>query len=319
MGVKASTWAWEQELPYAEKLVLLALADHADDSGVCWPSLKHLKKKTGIDHTRISKLIKSMKDRGLIEVTHRKAKGLQRSNKYKLRLGLMIIPVVPTTTGHLSPEQPITCPQSKLETSLETSIEPSNGETFGPADKTSDSQQKQEGDKIMKQFGKGDVEEALKGSITPEEMDLTHLINSMKKKGTRYTVASVRKLWAYLNAQHVFGFLPAWTKKEEGQINQIQDKLGDISITDVLPVVFAKWHKFTTKTGVYKPPPRPNVAFLLKHVGVAGQMALEHLQPIAQVDAEPTFNLTNTPKTTDNKTNETDQEDLLAELDKYDV
>ncbi|MGB5741636.1 MAG: helix-turn-helix domain-containing protein, partial [Sedimenticolaceae bacterium] len=32
-------WAWRQTLTPTLKLVLMALADSADDQGVCWPSV----------------------------------------------------------------------------------------------------------------------------------------------------------------------------------------------------------------------------------------------------------------------------------------
>lgn len=39
MSIKAMTWAWGlAELPLRESMVLLALADAANDEGVCWPS-----------------------------------------------------------------------------------------------------------------------------------------------------------------------------------------------------------------------------------------------------------------------------------------
>ena len=43
MSHKANTWAWEQDLPALQKIVLLALADrHNADTGRCDPSIKHV-------------------------------------------------------------------------------------------------------------------------------------------------------------------------------------------------------------------------------------------------------------------------------------
>ncbi len=39
MSVAATQWAWRQALKPAAKLVLLALADRANDAGECWPSV----------------------------------------------------------------------------------------------------------------------------------------------------------------------------------------------------------------------------------------------------------------------------------------
>jgi hypothetical protein len=38
MSIRAMNWAWDVLLPPTAKLVLLALADIADDAGSCWPS-----------------------------------------------------------------------------------------------------------------------------------------------------------------------------------------------------------------------------------------------------------------------------------------
>ncbi|MEL7820991.1 helix-turn-helix domain-containing protein, partial [Pseudomonas aeruginosa] len=40
MSIKAMNWAWEQPLSPVPKLVLMALADNADDHGYCWPKMK---------------------------------------------------------------------------------------------------------------------------------------------------------------------------------------------------------------------------------------------------------------------------------------
>ncbi len=55
-----------------EKIVLLALADRADDDGVCWPSVEGLRLKTGIgSYTTLEKHIWVLKDSGLISVRQR--------------------------------------------------------------------------------------------------------------------------------------------------------------------------------------------------------------------------------------------------------
>src|SRR6478672_7489549 len=45
MSVRMMTLVWELELPDSEKLVLLALADCANDEGGCWPSIATLARK----------------------------------------------------------------------------------------------------------------------------------------------------------------------------------------------------------------------------------------------------------------------------------
>ncbi len=47
MSLKQSLWVWQQRLKPGPKLVLLALADYANDQGQCYPSLKQLQRKSG--------------------------------------------------------------------------------------------------------------------------------------------------------------------------------------------------------------------------------------------------------------------------------
>lgn len=45
MSVRIMSLVWEMELPDSEKIVLLALADCANDEGHCWPGMRSLTKK----------------------------------------------------------------------------------------------------------------------------------------------------------------------------------------------------------------------------------------------------------------------------------
>jgi len=48
MSIVATNWAWGQQLTPTVKFVLLALADSADDHGVCWPSVQTVARKCGV-------------------------------------------------------------------------------------------------------------------------------------------------------------------------------------------------------------------------------------------------------------------------------
>lgn len=62
MSIEALSWAWRQTgLKPIEKLVLLAIADHADDLGRnIFPSRSRLAKKTGLGETTVGRVIKSL-------------------------------------------------------------------------------------------------------------------------------------------------------------------------------------------------------------------------------------------------------------------
>lgn len=64
-------WAWAQEISATEVLVLIALADHADDDGLCWPGQKGLAQKTKLTRQAINGILKRLKEAGIIEVIPR--------------------------------------------------------------------------------------------------------------------------------------------------------------------------------------------------------------------------------------------------------
>ena len=67
MSNKASAWAWEQQgLITSEKFTLVALADNADEEGVCWPGQRFLSKKTGLSRVTVRKAITSLEAKGLL-------------------------------------------------------------------------------------------------------------------------------------------------------------------------------------------------------------------------------------------------------------
>lgn len=53
-----------------ERLIMLALADHADDEGRCYPSIGRLCRRTGLKDRSIQNNLKSLSDQGYIRVVH---------------------------------------------------------------------------------------------------------------------------------------------------------------------------------------------------------------------------------------------------------
>jgi hypothetical protein len=87
MSVKAINWAFEQQLTPTEKVLLLALADHANDDGVCFPGHKRLERKCSLSRSTIKRGIRSLKSKGLLVIEERTDKsGRQTSNVYTLDL-----------------------------------------------------------------------------------------------------------------------------------------------------------------------------------------------------------------------------------------
>lgn len=65
-----------------ELLVLLALADHADDAGWCWPSAQRLAAYTRLSRRQVFRHVRRLEQRGLLEVERRA--GPAAANRYRL-------------------------------------------------------------------------------------------------------------------------------------------------------------------------------------------------------------------------------------------
>ena len=79
--------AWEQRLAPGPKLILMALADAADDDGVCWPSVAKVASKCCVSTRTVQRVIQEFNVSELLTVKSRfTATGRQTSNGYRLRL-----------------------------------------------------------------------------------------------------------------------------------------------------------------------------------------------------------------------------------------
>jgi GntR family transcriptional regulator len=82
MSLVAMTWAWEQDVASGAKLVLLALADRAnEDDGTCWPGIKTVARKVGLSERVVRKHVESLEVLGLLRREVRtRGDGSQTSN-----------------------------------------------------------------------------------------------------------------------------------------------------------------------------------------------------------------------------------------------
>lgn len=73
MSVKAISWAWDQPTSNAgQKLVLLALADHAGEDFTCYPSSGRLAEKTGLGPGTVRRYIDALEAAGIVEKVERR-------------------------------------------------------------------------------------------------------------------------------------------------------------------------------------------------------------------------------------------------------
>ena len=101
LSIKILTAAWDLPIASTDKLVLLSLADHANDEGRCWPNIQTLATKTGLSDRSVRKAISRLKAAGHVEVIHRH----RHSNIFTLNLDPSCRHVVQPTL-HVVPPRP---------------------------------------------------------------------------------------------------------------------------------------------------------------------------------------------------------------------
>jgi DNA-binding transcriptional ArsR family regulator len=78
VSVRATNWAWERgrelRLKQGELLVLIRVADHADNEGVCWPGNDYLADYTAMDESTVRRNLRRLEDRGLLHRERRNPK-----------------------------------------------------------------------------------------------------------------------------------------------------------------------------------------------------------------------------------------------------
>lgn len=100
------TWAFDQQIPGNLKIVLLALADNANDGGYCWPSQEVIAHKASVSVRNLRRLLNELEDRGLIRIdARRRQDGYKAANGYQLSPANMSGKpspdnISPDTTGH---------------------------------------------------------------------------------------------------------------------------------------------------------------------------------------------------------------------------
>lgn len=103
MSIRIMTAVWERtDLSSTQKLVLLALADWANDEGLCWPSISRLAVKSGLTSRSVQKSIRSLEETGFIKREEVFGKG----NRYWISIPMNDVHPCPTFTPPLNEVHP---------------------------------------------------------------------------------------------------------------------------------------------------------------------------------------------------------------------
>lgn len=111
MSIQAVAWALEQQIPAGPKLVLVALANHADhSSGLCWPSVALVAHEASCSPRAVYRFVADLARNGYVSVEKKRGKdGKQRSNNYWLLFDRLALPwsaVPPAHAQDAEPDEP---------------------------------------------------------------------------------------------------------------------------------------------------------------------------------------------------------------------
>lgn len=83
MAIEILALAWDVALPPARKLVLLALADHADaKTRKCWPSVQRVAERTGLTERSVQQQLAGLREAGFIKIDASALRGRGRARVY---------------------------------------------------------------------------------------------------------------------------------------------------------------------------------------------------------------------------------------------
>ena len=103
MSIKLMTAVWDREdLSSTQKLVLLSLADWANDEGLCWPSIERLAIKTSMAGRSVQRIIRDLESMGFVK----RDEVLGKGNRYWISIPLTQCHPCPSVTPPLTESHP---------------------------------------------------------------------------------------------------------------------------------------------------------------------------------------------------------------------
>lgn len=107
MSNAALSWAWRVPVSSTCKLVLVCLADRADDSGACFPSLRDIIERTGLSERAVRMALAALERSGVL----RRDLRVNRSTVYRLQIEHAGSGGAPDAPGAQdAPQRGTTCP-----------------------------------------------------------------------------------------------------------------------------------------------------------------------------------------------------------------
>lgn len=104
MSVKLMSAAWDMDLPMGQKMLLLALCDHANDDGVCYPSQEKLAQKCSMGERTVISHIQWLERHGIVSRERRQNTQRRKSDLYQITLGNYTAEPANSAPAKFSPE-----------------------------------------------------------------------------------------------------------------------------------------------------------------------------------------------------------------------
>ena len=128
LSIKVMSAVWELDLLPQDKFILLAFADHADDSGFCYPSLYRICWKCGVSKDSVRRFLARMVFKGIIGILQ-KGTGRGHTTRYRVcpEKGSNLQPFIPEKGSQPATQRvanrtvkgrTLTLPESSLEPSF---------------------------------------------------------------------------------------------------------------------------------------------------------------------------------------------------------
>jgi len=124
MSIKVMSEVWEHctDLKGSALVVMLALADHADDGGICWPAVPTIAKKARISADQTRRIIRTIENHGYIERNERSG----RSTIYRVTPRANATPRA-DAEGPPAPTRGRTIKEASKEPSIVDDVQKTNG------------------------------------------------------------------------------------------------------------------------------------------------------------------------------------------------
>lgn len=248
-----------------EKLVLLVLADKADENGHCWPGVLYLSTKSCLSPRTVLRLLKGFRNKGWLK-RNRRRKGYRRtSNEYWLELPHSV------TVSH---SHSVTLSHSQGVT-----VSPNTSEGIHQSD-TSESEASPsplKSEEIMLGGNKQPLKGSKKQSATDVQSLLGHseenpshdtlIVQLMAKKATG---AALARFWRRIIIMHQpeYGPIPELKQKEIGHLIQLKKYWGS-EVGQIMVCAVKDWIEFTKYAedsfGAFKSPMLPTLPYMVMY------------------------------------------------------